>query len=153
MKILVVSLLRLGDLFMQKNLLPGLFKKYPTAEVHFLIRSEFQSAEIFFPEIKKFYLFEAQRWQKVMHQQNQNILRPLKELTALVDTINQEKFDLILNWTHQKGSAYLLELFQAPIKQGLQTRKGQFVLDNNIWLKKFNDEFSSLAASRHHYLE
>lgn len=153
MKILVISLLRLGDLLMQKHLLAGLLKKYPNAEIHFLIRSEFQSIEFFFPEVKKFFHFDGLRWQSLMQKQNQNILRPLKELTDLLDRLNNEKFNLIMNWTHQKGSAYLVELIDANEKLGLQTRQGQFFLGDNIWLKEFNNHFGTLGPSKYHYLE
>ncbi|MEN0060386.1 MAG: lipopolysaccharide heptosyltransferase-I, partial [Bdellovibrio sp.] len=45
MKILVLSLLRLGDIIQQGPLLRGLRQKYPQAQLHVLAHSQFSQAE------------------------------------------------------------------------------------------------------------
>ncbi|MEK6774746.1 MAG: glycosyltransferase family 9 protein [Bdellovibrionota bacterium] len=137
---------------MQKSLLESIYKKYPKAEVHFLIYREFQAVQPFLPEVKKFHFFERQEWSRWVNQVEVPLLKPVKFLGKLVDELNAEQFDIVWNWTHQKGSGYLMELIKAPTKVGLQTIKGQFNLGNSSDLKTFNNDFLNLDNKGPHYL-
>ncbi len=152
MKILVVSLLRLGDLLMQKNLLGSVAKKYPQAEIHFLIYREFQAANHFLTEVHKFHYFERTEWSNWINQAEVPLLKPVKELGKLINSLNEEKFDRVWNWTHQKSSAYLMELIQSKEKVGLQTKSGKFTLGGSENLKDFNKQFTELNNEGPHYL-
>ncbi len=152
MKILVVSLLRLGDLLMQKNLLSSVAKKYPNAEIHFLIYREFQAASHFLTEVHKFHYFERTEWSNWINQAEVPLLKPIKDLGKLINSLNAEEFDVIWNWTHQKSSAYLLELIQGKEKIGLQTKRGKFTLGGSEALKNFNDQFIELNNEGPHQL-
>lgn len=137
---------------MQKPLLGSVFKKYPNAEIHFLVQRDFQSAQSFFPEVKKFHYFERQEWSKWINQQEVPLFKPLQFLGKLIDELNAENFDQVWNWTHQKGSAYLMELISAREKMGLQTIHGQFTFSGSKPLKIFNDTFSELNNQGPHHL-
>jgi len=153
LKILVLSLLRLGDLLMQKSLLASAKKKFPQAEIHFLIHRDFQSVQSLIPEVERFHFFERQEWSCWINQMEVPLLKPVKALDTLIQGLNENKFDQVWNWTHQKGSAYLMELIDAPVKVGLQTIKGRFSFENSTALRRFNDEFVQLNHSGPHGIE
>ncbi len=153
MKILVISLLRLGDILMQKPLLKSMQQKYPGCEIHFLIHREFQMVESFLPEVKAFHFFERQEWSRWINQVEVPLLKPVKSLGTLIQTLNSQKFDMVWNWTHQSGSAYLMELIQAQEKRGLQSEQGRIKINGPKELKNFNDTFTNLDNRGPHYLE
>lgn len=153
MKILVVSLLRLGDLFMQKALLKSLRQQHPECEIHFLIHREFQKIQSFFPEVRDFHFFERQEWSQWINQAEVPLFKPLKHLGHLIEELNALKFDKVWNWTHQNGSAYLMELIQAREKVGLQSQHGQIRLGSSKALRNFNNSFTNLDNCGPHYIE
>ena len=127
-------------------------KKYPNAEIHFLIYREFQTASHFLTEAHKFHYFERTEWSNWINQAEVPLLKPVKELGRLINTLNEEEFDMVWNWTHQKSSAYLMELIQSEEKVGLQTKFGKFSLGGSDALKNFNDQFVELNNEGPHYL-
>lgn len=154
MKILVVSLLRLGDIIQQLPLFIGLKNKFPTAEIHLLLNGQFKSVEALLnSEIDKFVYFERDLLQRGLGEANYNILWSYYELESLISVINGRAYDQVYNFTHSKLSAYLIGAFDIPIKKGLVHTDGRFQGLDNRWLKYFNDRFSGTDSSLFHYIE
>ncbi len=65
MKILVLSLLRLGDIIQQEPLLKGLREKHPSAEIHLLLNRQFASVErVLDSVVDKYIYFDRESLQK-----------------------------------------------------------------------------------------
>jgi len=154
MKILVVSLLRLGDLIQQAPLLQGLREKHPHAEIHLLLNRQFADVRrILGDTVDKYIHFDRENLQKGLGEASYNILWSYSQLEKLVHELNAESYDLALNFTHNKLSAYLIGAVDAKEKKGLYQQDGRFQGLHNRWLRYFNDRFSGTQKSLFHYVE
>ncbi|WP_413577010.1 glycosyltransferase family 9 protein [Bdellovibrio sp. HCB290] len=154
MKILVVSLLRLGDIIQQQPLLKALRNKYPQAEIHLLINRQFSQVEsLLHGLVDKYFYFDRDALQKGLGEASYNILWSHRQLEMLVKELNGENYQQIVNFTHNKLSAYLIGSLQAPVKQGLHHAEGVFQGLKNPWLRYFNERFSGTQPSLFHYVE
>ncbi|QDK36648.1 glycosyltransferase family 9 protein [Bdellovibrio sp. NC01] len=154
MKILVVSLLRLGDIIQQEPLLRGLRDKYPEAEIHLLVNKQFSSIErLLSGVVNRFITFDREALQRGLGEAEFNILWSYSQLENLVQSLNAEGYDQVLNFTHTKLSAYLIGAIDAKAKKGLHQTDGKFAGLENRWLRYFNDRFSANQKSLFHYVE
>lgn len=154
MKILVVSLLRLGDLIQQQALLRGLRAQHPQAEIHILVNRQFAQVENILGSIVDRYIyFERDAIQKGLGEAEYNILWSYSQLAELVHRLNQESYDLTLNLTHNKLSAFLIGALEVRNKRGLYHQDGRFQGLSNRWLRYFNDRFSGTQRSLFQYVE
>lgn len=154
MKILVVSLLRLGDIIQQQPLLKALRDKNPQAEIHLLVNRQFSQVEgLLDGLVDKYFYFDRETLQRGLGEASFNILWSHQQLSDLVEILNAENYSQVLNFTHNKLSAYFLGALQAPMKKGLYHAEGRFQGLENPWLKYFNDRFSGVQPSLFHYVE
>lgn len=153
MKILVVSLLRLGDLLMQKPLLQDLRRRRPGDEIHLLMNSSLASAADLLPEVDQFYLFERDLIQRALGTAEVPLLRPLMDLSTWIDAMNDIGFDEILNFTHNRVSSYVCDSLNAPVKRGLLAEGKGFRPLENGWLRHFNERYPAKGRSSFHYAE
>lgn len=154
MKILVVSLLRLGDLIQQEPLLRGLREKNPGAEIHLLINTQFATAEsLFAGVVDRFFYFDREALQRGLGEANYNLLWSYTRLEGLVGELNAQMYNQVFNFTHNKLSAYVIGAIKAQEKRGLYQQDGRFQGLENRWLRFFNDRFSGTQRSLFHYVE
>lgn len=154
MKILVISLLRLGDVIQQTSLLEGLKEKHPQAEVHLLVNKQFHQVEkILSGSIQKFFYFDREALQRGLGEAEFNILWSFKRLESLIQDLDQQNYDIVYNLTHNKLSAYLSGALNAKEKKGLHFEGGSFKGLDNQWFKYFNENFSGTQESLFNYTE
>lgn len=154
MKVLVVSLLRLGDIIQQEALLAGIRQKHPGAEIHLLANKQFSSVEkILGHRVDRFHYFEREQLQQGLGEAGYNVLWSFSKLESLVKEINSLGFDFIYNFTHNKLSAYLMGAFQAANKVGLHHTGTSFGGIDNKWLRYFNERFSGNNKCLFNYVE
>lgn len=154
MKILVVSLLRLGDIIQQEPLLRGLREKHPNAEIHLLLNKQFSSIErLLSGLVDRFVCFDRESLQQGLGEASYNILWSFTQLESLTTELNSQEYDLVLNFTHNKLSAYLIGAIRAKNKLGLHQADGRFQGLENRWLRYFNERFSGTQKSLFHYVE
>lgn len=154
MKILAVSLLRLGDVIQQAALFKGLRQQYPQAEIHLLMNQQFSHVDQVLPGIvDKYIYFDREALQKGVGEAHYNILWSYRQLESLVQGLNDETYDVVYNLTHTKLSGYLLGATTLENIKGLVYRDGRFQGLDNKWLRYFNDRFSGNEKSLFHYVE
>ncbi|WP_413586345.1 glycosyltransferase family 9 protein [Bdellovibrio sp. HCB274] len=154
MKILVVSLLRLGDIIQQQPLLKALRNRHPQAEIHLLANLQCSQAESLLQGlVNKYFYFDRESLQKGLGEASYNILWSYHQAEALVQDLNKQNYHQIFNFTHNKLSAYLMGAVKAADKQGLHHTDGAFQGLKNPWLRYFNDRFSGTQPSMFHYVE
>lgn len=154
MKILVLSLLRLGDIIQQAPLLKGLREKNPHAEIHLLLNRQFANVEKILDGVVDHYIyFERETLQKSLGDASANILWSYQQVEKLVESLNSQGFDQAINLTHNKLSAYLMGTLEVADKRGLYQADGRFQGLSNRWLRYFNDRFSGTQKSLFHYVE
>src|SRR5579872_4124597 len=100
MKILVVSLLRLGDILLATSVLRSLQKKNPEAEIHILINGQFKSVASLIPYVTKVFTFDRDSLQQIVGQSDRNLLEAYFRIEDLVENLQNEKYDRVINLTH-----------------------------------------------------
>ncbi|MEZ0391024.1 MAG: glycosyltransferase family 9 protein [Pseudobdellovibrionaceae bacterium] len=153
MKILLLSLLRLGDILNHRELARNLKIQYPGCEIHFLIYRQFQSVEKLLPEVNKWIYLDRKEIQSILVERSESPLKAYQKITGLMKTVSGQQYDLILNATHNRLSVRLMDLLQANEKRGVAFEKGQKANDQNHWQTYLNENFSEVRGSRFHYLE
>lgn len=154
MKILVVSLLRLGDLIQQGILLKQLRTQFPNARLHVLINKQFESSgPLFEGVVDRFHHFDRELYQRGLGEAGYNIFWSYHQLMSLIHELNGEEFDIVFNFTHNLLSAHLIGTLKAGEIRGLRHSQGQYLGIDSPWLRYFNDRFSGENKSVFHYVE
>lgn len=107
MKILVIQLARLGDIYMTWPALRALRRTYPTAEIHFLTRPRFEGAVEGLDAINKHWTMSTSTILSPLVQEDADIETSLARLDHFVDGLRAEEFDWIINFTFSPASSYL----------------------------------------------
>lgn len=91
MKILLISLLRLGDILLHRELAKTIKRQYPGCELHFLIYSQFQSVRALVPEVDRWILLDRKSLERTLVERNQSPLVAYAELEKTVNQINSNQ--------------------------------------------------------------
>lgn len=154
MIILGISLLRLGDLILQKPLIEGLKKKYPQCEIHLLVNKQFAQAEFLFSGlVDRFIYFDRELLQKSCGENEFNIFWGLQNLKTFIEEINKIEYDRVYNFTHNRLTAHLAGMIKTKKQVGIYSRAGVFFGLNNPWIQFFNSYFGRPEAVGFHYTE
>ncbi|MBC7371631.1 MAG: glycosyltransferase family 9 protein [Bdellovibrionaceae bacterium] len=154
MKILGMSLLRLGDLVLQRPLIEGLKLKHPGSEIHLLINKQFSQVEFLFAGIvDRFIYFDRDQLQKSCGENEFNIFWGLQNLKTMVAELNEEHYEVIYNFTHNRLTAHIAGLVNTKFQFGIYSEQGRFHGLNNPWIQFFNSYFGTPDAAGFHYTE
>lgn len=154
MKILVVSLLRLGDLIMQQPILRQLRLQYPDADIHLLLNRQFSSSKFLISDyVNEFHYFERDLYQQSMGNPEYNILHPYSHLRDFINGLRKQEFNLIVNLTHNRLSAHICGLLQVSDVRGAFFSNDRFHGINNRWMNYFDQRFAHHGRSIFHYIE
>jgi ADP-heptose:LPS heptosyltransferase len=154
MIVLGISLLRMGDLVLQRPLIEGLRKMHPQSEIHLLVNKQFAQVEFLFEGlVDRFIYFDRESLQKSCGEQEYNILWGYHQLKNLVEEINRSDYEAVYNFTHNRLSAHLMGLISAHHRVGIYSLGGQFYGLSNPWIQFFNSYFGQPEATGFHYTE
>ncbi|GIL16784.1 MAG: hypothetical protein BroJett040_05350 [Oligoflexia bacterium] len=154
MKVLAVSLLRIGDLLMHMEALRAYLHENPSAEIHLLLNDSSMSLRSILGEsVQKVIVFPRKELQEILVEQNRSLWAAFRQTQALVTQLNNEKYDVVLNLTHNLLSARLIDLIQAPIKKGAYFVNGKARPADCQWGVYFNDIHSGAHQAPFHYLD
>lgn len=110
MKILIIQLARLGDIYMTWPAIRGLRRAYPNAEIHFLTRPRFDGAVAGLHEINHHWSLPVSHILSPLVQDQAQISTSMQRLDETVSALQAEKFDWIINFTFSPVSSYLTHL-------------------------------------------
>ncbi len=119
MKILVVSLLRLGDFVMHVPAIAGLKNKYPRAKIDVLCHRPVAAMQPMLPIVDRWWTLDRDELQAGLGRAEIPMLTAFDVLREQCEAINAEKYDLIVNLTQTHFSGYLMGYFVARAKLGL----------------------------------
>ena len=153
MKILVVSLLRIGDIVLSTPVLRGLRERHPNAEIHLLINSQFKQVAPLIPYVNRTLMFERGEMQKGLGDIQTPIFESYERLQSLVEDLNSENYDWIINLTHSRLSGWLLSLLPAKKKTGLcLDGAGQAGFGSN-WFRYLNNQVDVQGEETFHFTD
>lgn len=154
MKILVVQLLRLGDLLMTAPILGGLEQAHPGAEIHVLAFSQFRQAAEVLTDRVHWHWIDREKAQKLIADRGENIFAAADAIGNNLGPLMSEDFDLILNLSHTRFSGWICSTLRSPATLGLSysphdgsPRMG------SPWFQYLNDYVAAGGREIFHYLD
>lgn len=114
MKILVIQLARLGDIFMTWPVLNGLRRKFPEAQIDVLVRSRFAGALEGLTAIDNVKLLPTESILQPLIQEEMDLEASTNTLEKFLESMQQEGYDRIYNFTYSQLSSWLTAEFSHP---------------------------------------
>ncbi len=153
MKVLAVSLLRLGDILMLAPVLKSIKAQNSKAVLHVLINKQFRFVESLLPWVDKFIYLDRSELQKGIGESDRNIFEPLDRLDSTISYLNREKYSNLINLSHSKFSGYICGLIEADDKNGLTIGDNNTVSFGNRWYSYLNEQVAGGNSVTAHMLD
>lgn len=148
MRILVVSLLRLGDFLMQAPLLRELRGE---GEVHVLVNDSVAGLAPLFPEFT-FHVFPREALQRSLVSRDCPLLGAVRLLDETLRKLDSAGFDRIENWTHTFLSARIMGLLESRAKLGA-VRDRKTSLEGPRGVAYLNETWSAASNPTFHWID
>lgn len=153
MRILIVSLLRMGDLVMAAEAIAALRQKHPKAEIDLLTNDVNAGVVPLIAGIDGVYYFSRSALQKDLAEAKRPIFAGLDSLRTLIDDINRAPYDLLVNLTQNRLSGYVCALIDAHEKVGLVMSANDQPQFGSPWFRHMNDFAHVSVASGFHFID
>jgi ADP-heptose:LPS heptosyltransferase len=140
MKILVVNLLRLGDVISMAPALKALRMSHPAAQIDLLVNSGVEIVAPIIPGIGRVHMFERNRMQAALIDGTRPMFESFDVLCQLVDRLSEENYDVLYNFTHNRLSGWLCGLIPADKKIGLALDGTGGVSFGSSWFRHLNQQ-------------
>jgi len=114
MKILILQLARLGDIYMSWPAVRALRRKYPEAQIHLLTRPRFEAAVEGLTAIDRHVSLPVAQILEPLVQQDADIKKSLSKLSDCLNPLKQENYDLVINLTFSPLSSYITHFIAGP---------------------------------------
>lgn len=119
MKILVINLLRLGDVLMTVPVVNGLKKSRSDAQVDMLTFQPACSLHTMLPAVQNWWTLDRDGLQNGLGRADVPLLTSFSLLQERLDQINAQKYDLIVNLTQTHFSAWIAGYLKSADRLGL----------------------------------
>lgn len=153
MRIVVISLLRLGDVMMAAPAILGLRNKYPKAHISLVVNKSSAQLKKLMPYVNEFIEFDRDEIQHGLVKVERPIFESYERLKKFIGELNQNPFDIAINLTQNKLSGYLMGLIQSNEKIGLTIDDKGMSHFYSPWFKHLNDVIEASAESVFHYTD
>jgi heptosyltransferase III len=114
MKILVLQLARLGDIFATWPVLRAIKRKYPQAELHLLVRRHFAEATQGLEAVDSVLAFDTESLLAPLLEESVRVDDALKRLGMYVGILKTQNYSKIINLSFSPASSYLTHLAAGP---------------------------------------
>lgn len=151
MNILVISLLRVGDVLISVPTLTGLKRKYPDARIQLLINRQSKGLGPLLSFVDQIHELDRDGLQASLVSRDRSFFEPYDRLTGLSELLNRQQFDLVLNLTHTRLSGWLMAMINGKRKLGLEMQTDGRPHFGHPWFQFLNDEGSGTAERSFHY--
>jgi ADP-heptose:LPS heptosyltransferase len=156
MKILALSLLRLGDLFMHLQVLREVQRQMPEAEISIVINSQFAHARPIIAEVlrvKNIHLFNRTELQRSLLDKSVGLFAAFDDVSDWMTELKEEKYDLVFNLTHNLLSARLIDCLGIEEVRGVSFKDGISKGITNPSLKYLNEFYREDAEYSLHFVD
>lgn len=151
MKVLVVSLLRLGDIVLATPTLKALREAHPDSQIDLMVNEQFRFVGDILSGVNRIVGFPRLDLQEEIGDPAAPLFQPYDELKDLVREIKQEEYDLVINLTHNRLSGYLCSLIEAPETHGLHfSPRGEAIFGSD-WYHHLNKSHNDSTLRTFHF--
>ena len=153
MKILIMSLLRVGDLVLSSTVLRGLRDRFADAEIHCLINEQCIKATPLITYIDRWIPFERHQIQSGLGDATIPVFDSYERLSELIDRLNSESYDLTINLTHNRLSGWLMGLTDSKRRLGLSFDDSGQASFGSRWFRYLNDQVELESSGVFHFTD
>ncbi len=153
MKILIVQLLRLGDVIMSSPVIQGLRDQYPNAEIDLLINKQFAGVLNLLPKVDQHFTFERNLIQSSLGEQQRFVLEGFDRTAKLLQSLQERGYDQIINLTHNKLSGYLVGAIDCRSRVGLWVDNENRMNIESLWFDHLNQDHLGEDSERFHFVD
>lgn len=114
MKILIIQLARLGDIFTSWPAVRALRRRFPDATIEVLTRSKFAEAWNGCEAVSRIHIFDSRAILGPIVESSAEYVESYRRVDQFVDKLTDEKYDRIINLTFSPASSYIAHLISAP---------------------------------------
>ncbi|RYZ65216.1 MAG: hypothetical protein EOP05_20915, partial [Proteobacteria bacterium] len=138
MKILVLSLLRIGDIAM-------------SAGVDLMLNSQCAQIAPLLPSVDRFLYFDRQGLQKGLGDPTVPFFESYEKLNELLEVVGQETYDLSINLTQNRLSGWLMGLIDSKQRVGLSLDASGAATFNSNWFRYLNTQIDLDSSEVFHF--
>jgi ADP-heptose:LPS heptosyltransferase len=155
MKILVVSLLRLGDVILAASVVKSLRQENRHAEIHLLMNEQFASVAELIPAVDRVHYFRRQLLQEILGDPERNMLEAFYRVEELVGDLQLQRFDRVINLTHNKLSAWLTTQIGVRDTLGAHFDDSGVFQTGSRWFRHLNEtaELKDTVRPSFHFID
>lgn len=153
MKILVMSLLRLGDFIQVTPVIGGLKNKYPRAKIDVLCHTPTAALQPLLPCVNRWWTLNRDELQKGLGHAEIPLLTSFDVLREQCEAINLENYDLIINLTQTHFSGWLMGYLQAKAKLGLTFNTAGKAEFHSPWFRYLDTQAARPEADVFHFVD
>lgn len=114
MKILILQLARLGDIYMTWPAVRALRRMNPKAEIHLMTRTRFQVATRGLEVINQSLVFATEDFLEPILQKDPDLDESQVRLGNFINRLKKEKYDWVINFSFSPLSSYLTHAIAGP---------------------------------------
>ena len=151
MKILVLSLLRIGDIAMSAGVLRDLRARYPEAQIDLLLNKQCSQIAPLLKSVDCFYYFDRQALQAGLGDANTPVFQSYELLNELLDQVTETHYDLAINLTQNRLSGWLMGLIPAKQRIGLVLEADGRASFNSNWFRYMNVQIDQEGSEVFHF--
>lgn len=116
MKILIIQLARLGDIYMSWPIARALKRKYPDADLHFFVRERFAAALLGLECITETHILPTA---SIVEKLVDSTSAGIQELAHVLEPLQAQEFDLVVNLSFSPLSSYFTYFIGLSAKEVL----------------------------------
>lgn len=114
MKILVIQLARLGDIYMSWPVLRALKRLHPNADLHLVTRAKFSAATEGLKVVDRHIQMPATNILEPLIRPICNVEESVERLDVFLADLKEEEYDWVINLTFSPASSYLVHAISTP---------------------------------------
>ena len=143
-EIMIINLMRLGDLVQTTPLLRAVRREHPTARITLVVQDVFQEVAELMPGYDRLVVLDFLRLAPLVDQEGQNLLAAYDYLATITATLKNPRSDLVINLTPNRLGAILTRLVAGPEVRGLTMTADRQFRSQPAWMAYM------LCAAKHY---
>ena len=138
--ILILNMTRMGDLVQSTSSIAGLRKQYPNASITLMVTSAFEEFSKKIPCINKRVIFDIKQFVDRVDKKQMLWVDVYKYLESILNELKDRKYDLLINLSHSKLSAFMISYLKIKNMRGFGCDANGDRITLDPWMQYFGIE-------------
>ena len=138
--ILILNMTRMGDLIQSTPAISGLRKQNPSARITLLVTSVFAEFSKRIPHIDERVIFDIGLFEGKQQPNGILWIRLYKYIESLLNDLKTKKYDLLINLSHSKLSAFMISYLGINNMRGFGCNGAGDRVTQDPWMQYFGTE-------------